>query len=868
MGSFTIISTTLHLLLLSSTVYCGPLFHEFIYPNFTHSEFIYNYNTHSGAFLASRNGTFMATITSPNPLGRAFYLCVIHAPSNTIVWSANRNASISDSAKLRLTANGLTVTDDAGNVVWSTAPFHVPDVSLLQLQDSGNLVLLDRSNATLWASFDHPTDTIVIGQKLPIGESLVGAASEDNFTAGDYRLTVTGGDAFLQWNGLTYWKLSMETWAFKDTNFPVSYMGLKSNNGTTITNGLYLFGDNGSTVVIRMDLAESDSFRIAKLGSDGQFVVQRFVSTENKWVQEFTGPGDICRIPIVCGKMGLCSNGICGCPTRFQGSTQMDRRSGVCRPSNSSYSLPSACDDSQLNSSSISYVELDKDIDYFAIDFMEPVKHGANMSVCQDLCSQNCSCLGFFQEKSSGSCYLLENQLGSMTNSSSAVNDRLGYIKALVVSSSANPYGEKDKKGNFPIVGLVLLPSSGFLLLVVGILWYTRKKRLSRNVIVKLGSRNSFLSGELETVSIEGFPVRFDYEELAAATEKFSTQIGSGGFGTVYKGTLLDKSVVAVKKITNLGVQGKTEFCAEISIIGNVHHANLVRLKGFCAHKRQMFLVFEYMNRGSLDRSLFGNGAVLEWQERFQIALGTARGLAYLHSECEHKIIHCDVKPENILLHDNSQVKISDFGLSKLLSPEQSKLFTTLRGTRGYLAPEWLTSSAISDKTDVYSYGMVLLEIVRGRKNWTLQIVRQSTENDSNGGPSSSSSVLEHRPVYFPLFALEMHEQKRYLELADPRLVGQVTGEELEKVVRVALCCVHAEPLLRPTMDKVVRMLKGTLPLSEPRVESLNYLRFYGRRFTDGPDGMPQVNVSSNNTTGDQPNAYSYLSSQQLSDPR
>lgn len=147
-----------------------------------------------------------------------------------------------------------------------------------------------------------------------------------------------------------------------------------------------------------------------------------------------------------------------------------------------------------------------------------------------------------------------------------------------------------------------------------------------------------------------------------------------------------------------------------------------------------------------------------------------------MHSGCEPKIIHCDIKPENILLHDDLQVKISDFGLAKLISNETSKLLTTLRGTRGYLAPEWLTSCGITDKTDVYSYGMVLLELVRGRRNCSFQ--SSDTENGEGNGPSISSTSSELQVMYFPLIALEMHMSKRYMELADPRLEGQVRNEE------------------------------------------------------------------------------------------
>ncbi|TYI21631.1 hypothetical protein ES332_A06G050300v1 [Gossypium tomentosum] len=510
----------------------------------------------------------------------------------------------------------------------------------------------------------------------------------------------------------------------------------------------------------------------------------------------------------------------------------------------------------------------------------QPVRYGVRFPVCQDLCSEDCACLGMFYENSSGSCYVLENDLGSIILSSTVENDFLGYVKVLVGPISTDSGGDNsfsNEKKEFPIAAIVLLPSIGFFLLAALVFFWWKRRLHSKGGEIKLGHVNSGSSEDMDAFYIPGLPQKFDYEELEAATDNFKTQIGSGGFGSVYRGTLPDKTVLAVKKISNPGIQGKKEFCTEIAVIGNIHHVNLVKLRGFCAQGRQRFLVYEYMNRGSLDRTLFGSGPVLEWQERFDIALGTARGLAYLHRGCEHKIIHCDVKPENILLHDHFQAKISDFGLSKLLTPEQSSLFTTMRGTRGYLAPEWLTNSAISEKTDVYSFGMVLLELVSGRKNCSLKSQSHSIEDtNSGGGNSLSSSVMGL--IYFPLFALEMHEQGRYLELVDAKLEGRVTNKEVEKLVRVALCCVHEEPTLRPSMATVVGMLEGGLPLGQPRVESLNFLRFYGCRFTEASmieverkqsDFMqfPQANASHSSTTGSN-TCLSYISSQQISGPR
>ncbi|XP_018634286.2 G-type lectin S-receptor-like serine/threonine-protein kinase At5g35370 [Nicotiana tomentosiformis] len=880
-SSFILFITTLFLSCF--LVHSGPLSFQPLTPNFTAS--FLNFIDTSGAFLSSVNGTFKAAITNTKSQERSYYFVIIHSESHVVVWSANRNLPISESAELRLSVDGLALFDDSGEPIWSTKPLHSrssssssssSSISSMQLLESGNLILMDQLNNSLWESFDFPTDTVVLGQRLPVGKSLVSSEEKDELEEGDYEFAVAKNDAVLQWNEMTYWKLTMETKAFRDTNTQVEYMIIKSN-------GLFLVGANGTEIAVQVILEELKfpDFRIAKLEENGQFSVKRF--SKGNWLSEFSAPSDSCRVAFTCKKLGVCDGGRCSCPPGFRVSSEVN---GSCAPIDRNLVMPDSCNAS-LNvnvtelGNYVSYLKLENGMDYFANDFTEAVTRDVSLSVCQDLCSKNCSCLGIFHDQSSGSCYMIENFLGSILRGSNSGSGRgrLGYIKVISEPSSFDPNDDlSDKRSKFPVVAIVLLPSSAVLFILVimaGIIWLMRRKRLLQNSGKEFGRDDSSLSGELENFSILGLPVKFDYEEIRLATENFRTQVGSGGFGTVYKGTLSDGAVVAVKKMKCLGAHGKREFCTEIAIIGRIHHVNLVSLKGFCAHRGERFLVYEYMQRGSLDRTLFGHGPALDWRTRFEIALGTAHGLAYLHGGCEHKIIHCDVKPENILLHDNLQVKISDFGLSKLLNPEQSSWFTTMRGTRGYLAPEWLTSSAITEKSDVYSYGMLLLEIVRGKKNSSIQPPSDSTERNRLS-PSSLGST--NQPIYFPLFALEMHDEKKYLELVDPRILWHVKVEEVEKLVRIALCCLHQEPTLRPTMANVVGMLEGILPLGEPQVQSLNFLRFYGHRFTEASmiEGDQDVNVfelhqqsrNFSSTNSSSYNSFSYMSSQQVSGPR
>ncbi|KAL1223016.1 G-type lectin S-receptor-like serine/threonine-protein kinase [Cardamine amara subsp. amara] len=863
-------STFLLLLLLRLfvSVSCA-YFTEFVYPNFTASNLRF-ISSSKGAFLFSRNSIYKAGLFSPGSDDSSFdfYFSVVHVDSGSTIWSSNRDSPVSNSGTMNLTPRGISVIEDGKSQkpVWSTPVLSSPVYSL-RLTDSGNLLLLDHLNVSLWESFQFPTDSIVVGQRLMLGMSLSGSVLESNISTGDYKFLVSESDGLMQWKEQNYWKLRMHTRANVDSNFPVEYL-------TVTSSGLALMGRNGTVVIIRVALPPSSDFRVAKMDWSGKFIVSRFNGTN--MVTEFSCPLDSCQIPFVCGKLGLCSaseNQPCSCPDELR----LDADERVCVPVSNSLSLPVSC-----KASNITYLELGLGVTYFSTHFTDPVEHGLELPACHDLCSKNCSCLGVFYENTSRSCYLVKDSFGSLSlvRNSQDNHDLRGYVKLSIKKPNVQSPGNNNNRGSgFPLIALVLLPCSGFFLLIaLGFLWCRRCAVLRYSSIreKQVTRPGSFGSGDLGSFHIPGLPQKFEFEELETATENFKMQIGSGGFGAVYKGTLPDETLVAVKKITNHGLHGRQEFCTEIAIIGNIRHTNLVKLRGFCARGRQLLLVYEYMNHGSLEKTLFSwNGPVLEWQERFDIALGTARGLAYLHSGCDQKIIHCDVKPENILLHDHFQPKLSDFGLSKLLSQEESSLFTTMRGTRGYLAPEWITNAAISEKADVYSYGMVLLELVSGRKNCSFRS-RSNSVTEENNQNSSSTTATSSGLVYFPLYALDMHEQGRYLELADPRLEGRVTNQEVGKLVRIALCCVHEEPTLRPTMAAVVGMFEGSIPLGNPRMESLNFLRFFGLRFAESSMVEGQNGESENmgfhhresSNSGGSRHSASYVASQEVSGPR
>nr|KYP47214.1 Putative receptor protein kinase ZmPK1 [Cajanus cajan] len=299
-----------------------------------------------------------------------------------------------------------------------------------------------------------------------------------------------------------------------------------------------------------------------------------------------------------------------------------------------------------------------------------------------------------------------------------------------------------------------------------------------------------------------GAPVQFSYKELQQATKGFKEKLGAGGFGAVYRGTLVNKTVVAVKQLEGIG-QGEKQFRMEVATISSTHHLNLVRLIGFCSEGRHRLLVYEFMKNGSLDDFLFmteqHSGKLLNWEYRYNIALGTARGITYLHEECRDCIVHCDIKPENILLDENYIAKVSDFGLAKLINPKdhRHRTLTSVRGTRGYLAPEWLANLPITSKSDVYSYGMVLLEIVSGRRNFD---VSEETNRKK-----------------FSIWAYEEFERGNISGILDKRLADhEVDMEQVKRAIEASFWCIQEQPSQRPTMSRVLQMLEGVTEIAKP----------------------------------------------------
>ncbi|KAM1271462.1 hypothetical protein ACFX2J_032273 [Malus domestica] len=367
---------------------------------------------------------------------------------------------------------------------------------------------------------------------------------------------------------------------------------------------------------------------------------------------------------------------------------------------------------------------------------------------------------------------------GSSSSNASGTNQKNS-------KSSSSCHNQLCREGPGAVAGVVT--ASAFVLaLFAGVLIWVYSKKVKQ---VKKSDSN-FASDIIK------MPKEFTYRELKAATKCFNANriIGHGAFGTVYKGILSDTGdIVAVKRCSHSS-QGKNEFLSELSIIGTLRHRNLVRLQGWCHEKGEILLVYDLMPNGSLDKALFEARTPLPWPHRRKILLGVASALAYLHQECENQVIHRDIKTSNIMLDEGFNARLGDFGLARQIEHDKSPDATVAAGTMGYLAPEYLLTGRATEKTDVFSFGAVVLEVGSGRRPIEREV-------SGVGKAGACSNLVE--------WVWGLHRDGRLLTAADPRLEGQFDEGEMRKVLLVGLACSHPDPNCRPAMRGVVQMLVG-----------------------------------------------------------
>ena len=720
-------------------------------------------------------------------------------PEKTVVWYAeSSNNPTTKGSKVMLTADrGLVLTDPQNQDLWNADPI-ISQVDFAIFSDTGNFVLVKSNTEKIWESFKHPTDTLLPTQILEKGDVVFSRQSSTNFSRGRFQLSVLK-DGNLVLNSIN--------WPSEYTNENYYTSGTNINPNSSSPGKQLEFNESGSIYVLRennemftLTRAEENSsvdhYYRATLNFDGVFTKYthpKNPSGDNSWSAVWSMPDDICiksfvfRSSGACGYNRICrlnvdKRPVCECPRGFSLLDANDEYRG-CKPN-----FLQSCEDTKSSAENLYAFQEIKDIDWPTGDY--EVLQPYDTDKCKETCLTDCMCsVAIFRNNT---CWkkklpLTNGKLDPNVEARAFIKVRKSDFPLEDPSSSST---SQTKNQNAIIVaGSVLLGTSLFVnfLLVVGIsmgFFLIYKKKVTR---------------PHEDRDVSRFNLRcFSYKDLTDATDEFKEELGRGSFGIVYKGVLKDtKEQIAVKKLDRAFHDSEKEFKAEVNVIGHTHHKNLVRLLGFCEEGEQRLLVYEFMSNGTLAGFLFGNMKP-SWNQRIQIALGIAKGLLYLHEECNTQIIHCDIKPQNILLDEFYNAQIADFGLAKLLMMNQTQTNTAIRGTKGYVAPEWFSNMPITVKVDVYSFGVLLLEIICCRRNVDIEM-----------GNADEKSIL----VYW---AYDCYTEGTFEALVENDMEAIHDQKNLERFLTVAIWCIQEDPSLRPTMKKVMLMLEGIVQVSVP----------------------------------------------------
>nr|XP_009772210.1 PREDICTED: G-type lectin S-receptor-like serine/threonine-protein kinase RLK1 [Nicotiana sylvestris] len=736
--------------------------------------------------------------------GQKLYLLAIwfnKIPNKTLVWYANGDKLAPEGSKLELKTDGeLILENPDGKVLWRPSLISVSYASLL---DTGNFILASSDSSLVWQSFDHPCDTILPTQIVDTKKSLSSRTAENNFSRGHFELRlIPDGNLVLNTFALPTGN-AYEAYFWSDT-VDTKYPNVTGNRLIFNESGyLYIIMTSSRIVNITSGniVPARDYYYRLILEYDGVLTqyahprAPRNGKWEGSWFRVWSKPDDICSA--IQGQFGI---GTCGfnsyCMLNSNGRPNCNCLPGfnLSDPSNEFR----GCERDPIQRCNLDDTNPEDLYDMYPLDNIfwpnsanYEIMDSLNQDECQKFCLYDCNCVVAVEKK--GTCY---KKKMPVSNGRREEVDGKGFVKVLISSipSGDFPYspsqrgnGKKDKSA-FSILGSVLLGTSAFfnfalLASLFALYVYRRRPRcVGSSSIPETNLRN------------------FTFQELKVATNGFKLELGRGAFGTVYKGELPSsnsRTVVAVKKLDKLANDGENEFKTEASVIARTHHKNLVRLVGFCDEgPENKLLVYEFMSHSSLADFLFGQSRQ-EWNKRIRIAYGVARGILYLHEECSTQIIHCDIKPQNILLDDSFEARISDFGLAKLLMKDQTRTLTGIRGTRGYVAPEWFRNTAVTAKVDVYSYGIVLLETICCRR--CMDIAMENEEE-----------ILLIEWVYDCIHSRMLHK----LVQDDEEAVSDM--KQLEKLVKVAIWCIQEDPNIRPSMRGVVHMLEGVVEIPMP----------------------------------------------------
>ncbi|XP_056159707.1 G-type lectin S-receptor-like serine/threonine-protein kinase At1g11300 [Syzygium oleosum] len=792
--------------------------------------------------ITSSGGVYRMGFFSPNGSANRYVgIWYDDVPTYNVLWVANRENPIFDSSGVVMISDdgNLVVMNGKRELVWSS---NVPNNSVnnakAQLLDSGNLVLLKQSSNssandpdTLWESFQHMTDSFLAKMKLITSsrtnqkQALTSWRSASDPSIGSFSAslgTQNIPELFILNGSSLYWRSG--PW---NGNI---FIGVPKMQSVYI-DGYNLLDDHEGTVYLTYSFAEASHLSYLLLKSNGNLVQPYFNQSSSSWGIVWSSRVSDCDVYGQCGPFGICDakkSPICSClrgfePKNFEEWSRGNWSSGCIRTSLL-----------QCNGTTNGSSTAGKEDGFLKLELMKVPNSGHFFStledVCRGNCSINCSCVAYAFDSGVG-CMHWRGDLIDLQKFSDGGTTL--YIRLA--------HSELDEKRHLrEIVATTVIIGT---LIVIITIWFARRKAKKRAVKESKAkhlsggeaplvvSNEKMLGENLSRVEFQEF-VKFKIEELAAATENFgeANKLGRGGFGPVYKGRLPNGQEIAIKRLSRASGQGQQEFVNEMVVICKVQHRNLVRLLGCCVEGDEKMLIYEFMPNKSLDTFLFDplKRVHLDWRTRFNIVDGICRGLLYLHRDSRLRIIHRDLKAGNILLDEDLNPKISDFGMARIFGGNENQANTRrVVGTYGYMAPEYAMEGRFSEKSDVFSFGILLLEIISGRR------ISSFHEEDQ------CSSLLE--------LAWKLWNEDNVLALVDPNIPVTCIEVELLRCINVGLLCTQERAKDRPSISTVISMINSEIvDLPRPKRPA-----FTVRKITQDTDssGQSQKTCSANDVT-------------------
>ncbi|KAM7492641.1 hypothetical protein LguiA_035562 [Lonicera macranthoides] len=726
--------------------------------------------------------------------------------TGTVVWVANREIPLTDtSGVLNLKSEGnLVLVNGTHNIIWSSNSSRSIKNPVAQLLDTGNLVIRDANNTNpenfFWQSFDYPGDSFLPGMKLGI----------------DF---VKGVDRYLtSWKSLNDPSPGNFTQRFNPNGYPqlllsegsvvrfssgpwngLRFSGMPSLEPNSIYT--YEFACNETEIYYKYELVSSSVVTRMVLNPSGD--LQRFIWIDRtqSWILYLAAQMDNCDRYDLCGPYGSCNinnSPACGClkgfKPKFPGEWEVADWSKGCE-----HKAELECGNGE------GFVK------YSGVKL--PDTSGSwfdarvNLEECERICLNNCSCTAYanmdVRGRGSG-CLLWFSELVD-------VREYIEKGQDLYVRMAASELERKKNSRIMRRLRIIVIPGLLILTVLLGVFLFLhilKRRKVKKEGIMRLGvESDGTANNEREDLDL---PL-FNFITISKATNNFShiSKLGQGGYGPVYKGMLDDGQEIAVKRLSKTSKQGLDEFMNEVLCIAKLQHRNLVKLLGCCIEEGERMLIYEYMPNKSLDSFIFdtNQSKLLDWSMRNNIINGIARGILYLHQDSRLRIIHRDLKASNILLDYDMNPKISDFGMARRFGGSETEADTTrVVGTYGYMSPEYAIHGHFSIKSDVFSFGVMVLEIVSGK------------QNRGFCHPEHSLNLLGH--------AWKLHKEGKLLELIDAGIWELGNECELFRAIHIGLLCVQQYPDERPSMPTVVMMLGSNVTaLPQPKTPGF---------FTDG----------------------------------